>query len=294
MKSKIYRKIDETEFFPSSERIKHDLYEMIPKSVHFILDPCCGDGGLECFEQDYDYTLFDICDRSGGEFSVNVCDFLMQSFCPAPNGGKFDAVVMNPPFGLTEEFIKKSYEFTNDVFIVCPLKTIRKNHSLEVVDFRIKWYYPLEFNNMIRVPIGLFHLKKSNNINLLQKSSFEQLFEELPFEKTFAKTFYETMIPPKDKWFIVNRLTLTRVERGHRLIQDMDIYQPGAEEAFNALNSNVSVKKGDKISRRIMEFDSLEKAKEFQKKYDDDSEWVRNYMYIHCPNIPSLNKIPLL
>lgn len=95
-----YFKNDDTEFFPTPQKVRDDLYDMLnkhKKDCHYILDPCCGDGGLELDDDRFDYTLYDIVDRSQGKFSVNVADFLKKDYAPAPNGKKFDAVVMNPP-----------------------------------------------------------------------------------------------------------------------------------------------------------------------------------------------------
>lgn len=294
MAVRIYRKQDKTEFFPTPAKVRDDLYSMLPESVHYILDPCCGDGGLELDDDKYDYTLYDLVDRSNGKFSVNVGDFLEQPVCLAPNEKKFDAVVMNPPFGLCEEFIQKAYEFSDDIYVIAPFKTVLKAHKTDAVDYKIDWHYSVMFN--VRVAIGLIHLHRDKSFKLsAKKSLYEQMLsKKLPNDKTFQATFFEAKDPPKDKWFIVNRVTMTRVERGHQLIQDKDIYKPGDENAFIAISSNVNTKKGDKIPRRIMTFDSYEKAKAFQKKYDDNDSYVRNYIYRFASQLLNLNQIPLL
>lgn len=289
----IYLKTDSTEFFPTPQQVKDDLYAMIPDDVYYILDPCCGDGGLEVPGNQYDYTLYDLVDRSGGKFHVNIGDFLTDvSYAPAPNGEKFDAVVMNPPFGLTEEFVQKSYMFSDDIYMIAPFKSVLKNHKDEVVDLKYDWRYPGYFGG-IRVPIGVMHLHKGGGFNRNGSAYAKFINGKLSKDRTFAATFYETMEAP-NKWFIVNRLTLSRVERGHRLIQDIDIYEPGDDSAFIALAANINTKKGDKIPRRIMTFNSYEAAKAFQKKYDDNADYVRNYVYAYGSNVLTLSMIPLL
>lgn len=293
--AKIYLKSDKTEFFPTPKKVRDDLYSMIPDSVHYILDPCCGEGALEIDDDRYDYTLFDLVDRSGGKFHVNIGDFLKQPVCLAPDGEKFDAVVMNPPFGLTEEFIQKAFKFSDDIFIIAPFKTVLKNHKTEAVDLVTDWHYPIMFGG-IRVAIGCMWLHRNGGLKLNGKGSlYDQIMrDKYPKSQTFAATFKEVEEPPEDKWFIVNRVTMSRVERGHQLIQDKDIYEPGDENAFIAISSNINTKKGDKIPRRIMTFDSYEKAKAFQKKYDDNDDFIRNYIYMHASQILKLDQIPLL
>lgn len=291
----IYRKEDDTEFFPTPQKIRDDLYAMIPENVHYILDPCCGDGCLEVDNDKYDYTLFDLVDRSNGKFVVNIGDFLKQQYHPAPNGEKFDAVVMNPPFGLTEEFIRKSFEFSDDIYMIAPFRTVLKKFPFDVVDYKINWRYSYLFNNKIRVQIGILHLQKQKTFFISRKNAYEDFLRKgkLPKEKTFDSCFFQATKSPEDKWFIVNRVTMTRVERNHQLIQDNDIYAPGSEDAFIAICSNVNVKKGEKISRNIMTFNSYEEAKLFQKKYNDNDEYIRNYIYSYGENILGLSHIPL-
>lgn len=292
MGNSIYRKEDTAEFFPTPAKVRDDLYSMLPKDAHYILDPCCGDGGLELDDDKYDYTLFDLVDRSNGKFSVNIGDFLEQPFCSTPNGEKFDAVIMNPPFGLCEEFIKKSFQFSDDIYMICPFKSVIKAHPYEAVDWKIDWHYACMFEG-IRVCLGIVHLHKAPAFGNARDMWAVFNKDRADKEHSFAKIFYETDKAP-DKWFIVNRITMTRVERGHQLIQDMDIYAPNDESAFIAIAGNVNVKKGSKIKRRITVFDSYEDAKAFQKKYNDNDEWYRNYMYKYCCQIPKIYQWPLL
>ena len=60
----LYSKTDKNEFFPTQEFLKNELYSELDKyNFKLILDPCCGDGGLEKFGQGYTYGLYDIEDR---------------------------------------------------------------------------------------------------------------------------------------------------------------------------------------------------------------------------------------
>lgn len=75
MGNNAYHKKDELEFFPTQEWVKEALYSMMSGKEMKVLDPCCGDGGLEYFGK-YDYKLMDIEDR--GLKGVELCDFLKR------------------------------------------------------------------------------------------------------------------------------------------------------------------------------------------------------------------------
>ena len=49
MGNNAYHKKDELEFFPTQDWVKEALYSMMSGKEMEILDPCCGDGGLEYF-----------------------------------------------------------------------------------------------------------------------------------------------------------------------------------------------------------------------------------------------------
>lgn len=286
-KNSIYQKKDKNEFFPTPKKIVDDLYEMVQENsnIHTVLDPCCGDGALEA--RDYDYTLYDIVDRTNGELNVNVTDFLKAEI-----GRKFDAVIMNPPFGLAVEFISKALTLADDVYAIVPVRKCIKAFPKEAASWKMDWHYAKMFN--IRAAVGIVHFKKQS----FMLSSYDAVEkfnkDKLPVSKTIKMVFNEANEAPRDKWFIVDRITLTRCERGHQLIQDGDIYKPGDESAFIAICSNINTKKGSHIPRRIALFDSYDDAKAFQQKYIDNADYVRNYMYKHCSNITTTAQIPLL
>ena len=101
MGNNAYHKKDSLEFYPTQEWVKEALYSMMNGFEKKILDPCCGDGGLEYFDK-YEYKLMDIEDR--GLDNVELCDFLKRE---PKEGEHYDCAVINPPFGLTDEFITR-------------------------------------------------------------------------------------------------------------------------------------------------------------------------------------------
>ena len=74
-----------------------------------VLDPCCGDGAIasrikELFPQCW-VDADDLIDRGYGRPNI---DYLLEPIMP------YDAVVMNPPFSLAEEFIRKALRQTKE------------------------------------------------------------------------------------------------------------------------------------------------------------------------------------
>lgn len=286
MGNSIYFKKDSTEFFPTIDWVKDLLYSLMSGDEKTILDPCCGDGGLEYFGK-YDYKLIDIENR--GIKGVEIANFLKRE--PEENEW-YDCAVINPPFGLTDEFIKQAFKYTDDIYLIAPLKSVLKKWDAYIVDYIFDWELPRTFG--ILTSVGLFHLSSKRKAFGAKRSVQREVYsKELPVKDTWESIFFETDTAP-DKWFIVNRLTKARVLRGEELIKDSDIYPPNDDSAFFANRGNTNVKAGNRIKRFICTFDSEEEAKKFQKRYKEKEEEVREYCYIFGNNILLLKKIPLV
>lgn len=273
MGNSIYSKSDENEFFPTQQKIRDDLYSELDKyNFKTILDPCCGDGGLEVFDSDYEYKLFDIEDRGVG---ATICDFLKQT----PDK-KYDCAVINPPFGLTVEFVRKAKEWTNNIFLIAPIRTTLKNFGEAVRWASFDIDYPFKGFGIL-TSIGIFHLdfnyKKFGTPPGASYAKF--LGHKLPKEKTWENYFVRTDRVP-DKYFVVDRLTKARVLRGEQLVKDSDLYSPGDKSAFEADRGNTNVKSGEKIERYVYTFDTFEEMKAWQNAYNARDAEVRNYMYL--------------
>lgn len=286
MGNKAYHKSDELEFFPTQEWVKEALYSLMSGNEKTILDPCCGNGGLEYFDK-YEYKLMDIEDR--GVENVELCDFLKRE--PKEH---YDCAVINPPFGLTDDFITQAFKYTDDIYLIAPLKGVIKRWNTHIVDYIADWRIPYQCFGIL-TSVGLFHLNKKPKFVFGQASSVKDIFygAECPIEKSWKSCFFETDHAP-DKWFIVNRLTKARVQRNEELIKESDIYEPNDESAFIVDRGNTNVKSGDKIGREICVFNSKEEAYQFRQAYLDNSDAVRNYCYLYGNNILTLRKIPLV
>lgn len=278
-----YSKKDKTEFYPTAEWVKQKLYSMIQGNPRSILDPCCGDGGLE-IQGKYQYKLMDIENR--GLDNVEICDFLKRE---PHEGEQYDCAVVNPPFGLTIEFINQAFKFCNDVYIIAPFKKVINKYAAQIERLYLDWRIPWAFG--VSCSIGLLHLKKTRNEISSEVSAV--INGKFPKSRTWANAFYTTDKAP-NKYFIVNRLTAPRVVRNEQLIKDIDVYSPNDETAFIAMCANINTKKGDKIKRQIIAFDSEEECRAFRQKYIDNEEFVRNYCYIYGGTVLKLHQIPLL
>lgn len=276
------------EFFASNTWIRDLLYEMMPDTVHTILDPCCGTGGLEDFSQDYDYTLLDIENR-GLNHDVQITNFFEWN-----SDQKFDAVVCNPPFGQKDDFLKECFKYSDDVYFVAPMKSIMKKWASYIIDMVTDWKMSDTFG--ILVPVAIFHLHKNKFSFGAAGSTYESLKKKyfLPQSKnTYADVFVKTR-ELKDKPFIVQRMTMARVVRNEQLVKDSDIYEAGDKSALIAQSANANVQLGDTLSRFVVYFDTIEDAKKFKKLYDDNSDYVRNYVYQYGSCILQMNTIPLI
>lgn len=283
------RCVGKEEFYPTEEWIRDELYKLIKNNPKTILDPCAGKGGLEYFgNPEYTYTTYDIKDYGIGS---EICDFLKREY----TGERFDAVVVNPPYKYTVEFIEKCFLYSDDVYVIAPIKTIAMNFANCIVGWSLNYKMSQAFN--IFTSVGCFALHKSastfGKTKISKKEMLKKMFlPEAP--KTWADTFIEVDHCTENKPFIVNRLFKMRVLRDEELIQDEDIYEAGDESAFIATGQNLYVKKGDKIKRRIMYFDTMEDAKKFQKLYNENDKYIREYCYQWGNSILRLKEIPLL
>lgn len=105
----------------SGSRRKSDFYETpysmtrhvmdrldIEKDVS-ILEPSCGNGAISKVLKDYDFKDITENDISRGQ------DFLEY------NGERVDWIITNPPFSLTQEFIKKGKAVADNILLLLPL-----------------------------------------------------------------------------------------------------------------------------------------------------------------------------
>lgn len=292
----LYQFTDKTEFFPTKEWVRDLLYEMMPADVHTILDPCAGELGLEysSSEKSYNYTLLDINPRQS---STIQADFLKWT-----SDEKFDAVVVNPPFNLTKQFVDHCFEFSDKVFLIAPTKTVLKNYSNYIEDIRLDWRIPYECFGIL-TSCGLFYLNRNRtrkfSFGIAQTSDYEAAKKKYFYPKSQFGHFTELVdeedhLSKPDKPFIVVLMTKGRVLRNEQLIQEQDIHEAGDDSVFITKAANINVPIGSRVKRNIIYFDTVEEAHEFKKRYDDNEDYVRNYCYQYGNTILRMCEIPII
>jgi hypothetical protein len=113
----------------NNDRQKDDFYATTPECVtsllavenqhlkgHHVLEPCCGDGAISklLVERGFTVTSSDLVERGYGQSGV---DFL------AVTSTECTAIVTNPPFKLSEEFIVHALEVLRVPYLALLLKS---------------------------------------------------------------------------------------------------------------------------------------------------------------------------
>lgn len=283
MGNPIYKRADKTEFFSSNDFVKNLIWDRI-KSFGFkkILDPCCGDGALDDFDSGCEFVLFDIVDRNVGAI---ITDFLEVE---QKEEYKSDCAIINPPFSKLKEFVEKARLFTNKIYLIAPIKTTLKLYKEYVTYHYFDWQIPHKIFGVL-TSIGIFELDFSKP----PKSLSIDFFLGKKITDTF-ENHIKIVDKAPNKPFIVNRITKARAVRGETLIKEIDCRKANDNSIFIAEKTNTNIKKGQTIKRGILEFETEEEMMEFVKKYNSNSDTIREYIYLHGNNVLKLNKIPWL
>lgn len=281
MKGGIYQMMggSNTEFYPSGEITRNLLKEIMPNKQMTLLDPCAGDCGLTIKDRPYIYYNFDLEPRS---CNVDKADFLKDKLFDEPK--QIDAVIMNPPFGLLEEFVEKAFEYSPHLYLIGPYKTVLRKYAKHIKQCRSTVKL---FNDFpVYTSIGVFELDK--NYTGGKASSFKPPKATYNLDQLAVYTDHHIQNKP----FVCIRITKARICRNEDLVKDSDLHEAN-EDIFKAEAATAGVAKGGKVSRSIVYLDSMEECKEFKKWYDDMQEsFLREYLYAYCNNIPNLREIP--
>lgn len=88
----------ELDFYPTPPDVTHALMRFLNRPLGVVWEPACGDGAMANVIADYGNTVISTDIRESG-FGGGGFDFLLESrVC--------DAVITNPPFNVSEEFIR--------------------------------------------------------------------------------------------------------------------------------------------------------------------------------------------
>lgn len=265
--SKRYLMKDKDEFFATPEFIRNDLYELVPANVKSILDPCAGSGALEI--DGYDYTLYDLVDR--GCPNVIIGDFLKKPY----QGERYDAVVINPPFYLLDEFVERCFLYTDDIFIICPFRVLKK-WSANVKAINYKRYHQ-GFSYNVKTVVSCFHLSKNEGLGKTEAEwKADLLLPKQPELRHFMKHYTVADADPT-KWCVWNVSVGSFRRQGLQARGFLPV--PMNEEAFICKTTNNVVKKGQFLEREMIVFDTKEEADAFTKVYTDNFDFVKDYVY---------------
>ena len=291
----MYQMKDKTEYFPTPAWVKDELYKFIPAGS-VLVDPCCGAGELEENDKGVKVYCQDLVKRTD-KYDVELRNFLEDGL-GSVEGKAFDGFLMNPPFKLAKQFIEKAFEYSDDVYLIAPLRGVFRNFGECIVEYSGSWKMTRDFN--ILVSVACFHLHKSKGFHFGGKPNLKTiedrfLLPRLPRDKMMDSIFKPITADKLeyDKPFICLRITKARIVRGEELIKDEDIFEAGDDTAFIAQTANINVKRGDKIGRNVMFFDTMEEAEDFQKLVNDDADYIRQYCYEYGNGVLYPKYIPL-
>lgn len=122
----------ELDFYPTPKNVTRALMKFMFNQSHFhlmtnIWEPACGDGSMSDVINEF-CPVFSS-DLRKTEYGVGGIDFLEYS------RSGFDAIVTNPPFNLSDQFIRKA---TKEVPIVCMLLKSQYWHAKKRYDLFCK------------------------------------------------------------------------------------------------------------------------------------------------------------
>lgn len=136
------------DFWATPKEVKEALADLIKNKNITAIDPCYGTGGTEIEGVNY-IAKYDIID-------YGMKDVTLKSFLDV-EPYKVDAVIMNPPFSLTTEFIEHARKFSNDIYIIGQWKEPILNHYARyIVDAKSHYSWKRLFG--IKTTIAAVHL----------------------------------------------------------------------------------------------------------------------------------------
>ena len=136
------------DFWATPVVVKEALADIIKNKNITAIDPCYGTGGTEIEGVNY-IAKYDIID-------YGMKDVTLKSFLEV-KPYKVDAVIMNPPFSLTTEFIEHAKKFSDDIYIIGQWKEPILNHYARyIVDAKSHYSWKRLFG--IKTTIAAVHL----------------------------------------------------------------------------------------------------------------------------------------
>ena len=107
-----------SDFYPTPPDVTHALMKFLklPSENYTIWEPACGDGSMSKVLSEYCENVISTDIRNDSGFGDGGVDFLQtKKDC--------DAIITNPPFNISEQFIRHALEINSDGVVAMLLKS---------------------------------------------------------------------------------------------------------------------------------------------------------------------------
>lgn len=200
------------DFWETPEEVKNALLSMVPDTVKTVLDPCVGSGALLDTER-FNYKMYDLYLQKDAPKETVQKDFLTLK----PDFA-VDAVIMNPPFSLTTEFIEHARAFSNDIYIIGQWKEPILNQYFSFIkDARFDYTWASKFG--IKTVIGCVHLHFDNKFTFGNIKTKESVKKQLGIMTDIARSVDDLPVfTGKESNCLVFRPNLITTEHGFDVI----------------------------------------------------------------------------
>ena len=129
------------QFYPTPERLANEVISLAKiDEDHTVLEPSAGQGGLASLITDGKVSCVEISPTNcmilkSKELNTICADFMTWK------GGKYDRVVMNPPFseGRAKHHVMKAAEHVNDNGILVAVLPSSAKRNIELDGFNVSW-----------------------------------------------------------------------------------------------------------------------------------------------------------
>lgn len=107
-----------SDFYPTPPDVTHALMKFLklPSKNYTIWEPACGDGLMSKVLSEYCENVISTDIRTDSGFGEGGIDFLNTN-------RKCDAIITNPPFNISEQFIRHALEINSDGVVAMLLKS---------------------------------------------------------------------------------------------------------------------------------------------------------------------------
>lgn len=128
----------ELDFYPTPKEVTVALMEFLKLEPSIIYEPACGDGSMSEVLKNYGHNVIssDLRETGYGHGNINFLTYTPKT--------KFDAIITNPPFNISQEFIEKSLTLAPIVAMVLKSQYFHAKKRFDLIDKNPPaWVLPL-------------------------------------------------------------------------------------------------------------------------------------------------------